>query len=199
MFEKLTSNLKKLGYTVSQFHTAEAAKQYLNSCIDGKTVGFGGSVTLEQVGLYPVLAQHNEVYWHQGVTDKNESFELRKKANSAEIYISSVNAVSENGEIVNIDGNCNRISAICYGHEKVYLVIGKNKLAENYDAALYRARNVAAPLNAKRFGMRTPCVKDGVCHDCKSPDRICRGLSVLLSKPMTGEFEVVLIDEELGY
>ncbi len=199
MFKKLSSNLEKLGYTVSQFATSEEAKQYLNSRIDGKTVGFGGSITLEQMGLYSALSDHNEVYWHQGVADKGESFEQRRKANAAQIYISSVNAISEDGEIINIDGNCNRVSAICYGHEKVYFVLGKNKLAENYEKALYRARNIAAPLNAKRFNMRTPCVKDGVCHDCKSPDRICRGLSVFWAKPMTGEFEVVLIEEELGY
>lgn len=92
------------------------------------------------------------------------------------------------------------MASIFYGHERVYLVVGKNKLAKDYDSALYRARNIAAPLNAKRLGMKTPCaVKADRCYDCKSPDRICCGLSVLWRKPMTGEFEVILIDEELGF
>ncbi len=195
----LSENLIKKGYGVKIFETAEACRAYLDSQIDGKTVGFGGSVTLEQLALYPALAAHNEVYWHQGVTDKAESFEQRRKASTAEIYLSSVNAISETGEIINIDGNCNRVSAILYGHEKVYLIAGKNKIAENYEKALYRARNVAAPLNAKRLNRKTPCVKDGVCHDCKSPERICRALSVLWEKPMAGEFEVLLVEEALGY
>ena len=126
--------------------------------------------------------------------------ELRVEANAADIYISSVNGLSENGEIINIDGTCNRVAAIFYGHKKVYLVVGANKLAKDYESALYRARNVAAPLNAKRLNMKTPCaVNADKCYDCNSPDRICCGLSVLWKKPMAGEFEVVLIEEALGY
>ena len=116
------------------------------------------------------------------------------------MYISSANGLSETGEIINIDGACNRVSSICYGHEKVIFVIGKNKLAPTYDEALFRARNIAAPKNAQRLGKNTPCaVKGDRCYDCSSPDRICRVLSVWWSKPMIGEFEVVLIDEELGF
>lgn len=92
------------------------------------------------------------------------------------------------------------MAAIFYGHEKVYLVAGENKIAKDYDSALYRARNIAAPLNAKRLGMNTPCAKMGDrCYNCKSPERICRGLSVLWEKPIAGEIEVVLIHEELGF
>ena len=92
------------------------------------------------------------------------------------------------------------MASIFYGHKKVYLVVGENKIAKDYESALYRARNIAAPLNAKRLGVKTPCaVKGDRCYDCKSPERICRGLSVLWGKPMTGEFEVLLIHENLGY
>lgn len=108
--------------------------------------------------------------------------------------------MAETGEIINIDGNCNRVASIFYGHKKVYLVIGENKLEKDYDSALHRARNIASPLNAKRVGAKTPCaVKGDKCYDCKSPERICRGLSVLWGIPMTGEFEVILVHEELGY
>ncbi len=194
MFEKISENLKKLGYSVSCFENKADASKYINAEIDKKTVGFGGSMTLEEMGLYDTLKEHNDVYWHwkeKGIIDK---------ANSAQIYLSSVNGLAETGEIINIDGNCNRIASILYGHEKVYLIAGKNKIAEDYEKALSRARNVAAPLNAMRLGADTPCAKKGdKCYDCKRAGRICRGLSVMWAKPMAEEFEVILINENLGY
>ncbi|MBQ8357703.1 MAG: lactate utilization protein [Clostridia bacterium] len=203
MFEAVRKNLEAKGYAVSYFETAEQAADYLNAAIDGKSVGLGGSMTLEEMGLYERLVTHNTVHWHQRIPEGKTSAEVRLAANECAIYISSVNGLAETGEIVNIDGNCNRVAAIFYGgkeREKVYLVAGVNKLAKDPDGALWRARNVAAPRNAKRLGMRTPCAaKADRCYDCKSPERICRGLSVLWSKPMTGAFEVVLVGEPLGY
>lgn len=199
-FEVVKRNLEKRGFIVSCFGTAKEAADYLDAQIDGKTVGFGGSVTLEQMGLYESLAKHNTVHWHHRIPEGKTDKDVRMEANAAEIYISSVNGLAETGEIINIDNNCNRVAAIFYGHTKVYLVIGKNKLAKDYDGALHRARNIAGPLNAKRLNKNTPCaVKGDKCYNCESPERICRGLSVLWEKPMTGEFEVILIDEELGY
>lgn len=199
-FKTVKTNLEKKGYQVSCFATRQEAADYLDSQIDQTTVGFGGSVTLDEMGLYEKLAAHNHVSWHwrtpQGKTDQ----EVRIEASAAEICISSVNGLAKTGEIIKIDGNCNRVAAIFYGHKKVYLVAGINKLAEDYDRALYRARNTAAPLNAKRIGVKTPCAKAGNrCYDCKSAERICRGLSVLWEKPMTGEFEIILMEEALGY
>lgn len=199
-FSIVEKNLKDKGYTVTIFQTTAEAVKYLDTQIDRQTVGFGGSMTLEKMGLYETLQSHNTVFWHQRIPEGKTSKEIRLAANNATIYISSVNGLAETGEIINIDGNCNRVASIFYGHEKVYLVIGKNKLAKDYDSALYRARNIASPLNAKRAGVKTPCaIKGDKCYDCKSPERICRGLSVLWGKPMTGEFEVILIEEELGY
>lgn len=199
-FSIVEKNLKDKGYTVTIFQTAAEAVKYLDTQIDRQTVGFGGSMTLEKMGVYETLQSHNTVFWHQRIPEGKTSKEIRLAANNATIYISSVNGLAETGEIINIDDNCNRVASIFYGHEKVYLVIGKNKLAKDYDSALYRARNIASPLNAKRAGVKTPCaIKGDKCYDCKSPERICRGLSVLWGKPMTGEFEVILIDEELGY
>lgn len=199
-FSIVEKNLKDKGYTVTIFQTAAEAVKYLDTKIDRQTVGFGGSMTLEKMGVYETLQSHNTVFWHQRIPEGKTSKEIRLAANNATIYISSVNGLAETGEIINIDGNCNRVASIFYGHEKVYLVIGKNKLAKDYDSALYRARNIASPLNAKRAGVKTPCaIKGDKCYDCKSPERICRGLSVLWGKPMTGEFEVILIEEELGY
>jgi hypothetical protein len=198
-FELAEKNLKARGYAVTIFETASEAVAYLNAQIDQRTVGFGGSLTLDQMKLYEALCSHNTVYWHWRPEGKTGA-EVISLANNAQIYISSVNGVAETGEIINIDGNCNRVSSIFYGHQKVYLIVGKNKLGKDYDSALYRARNVASPRNAKRLGVKTPCaVKGDKCYDCDSPERICRGLSVLWAKPMKGDYEIVLINEDLGY
>lgn len=199
-FTIVKANLEKRGFVVSYFANAGEAANYLDSQIDNKTVGFGGSVTLEQMGLYEKLKTHNDVRWHHRIPENKTDAEVRMEANAAEIYISSVNGLAETGEIINIDNNCNRVAAIFYGHQKVYLIIGKNKLEKDYESALFRARNIASPLNAKRLNKKTPCaVKGDKCYDCDSPERICRGLSVLWTKPMSGEFEIILIDEELGF
>ncbi len=199
-FETIRINLQQCGYAVSCFATAQEATQYMDKKIDRKTVGFGGSVTLEQMGLYERLITHNDVRWHHRIPDGKTSKEIRLAANEAEIYVSSVNGIAETGEIINIDATGNRVASIFYGHEKVYLVVGKNKIAPNYDETLWRARNVASPKNAKRLGVNTPCaLKADRCYDCKSPERICRGLVVLWKKPLTSNIEILLIDEELGY
>ena len=118
----------------------------------------------------------------------------------AQVYITSVNGLAETGELINIDGAGNRVAGTLFGHEKVYFVVGRNKLAPTYDQALWRARNIAAPKNAQRLKCKTPCaVKGDRCYDCKSPDRICRGLVVLWEAMMGMEMEVVLVDEDLGY
>jgi hypothetical protein len=197
---RLSEVLESKGYTVSVHATAADAAAYINGRIDSKSVGFGGSVTLEQMGLYELLSTHNECIWHQRMPENATSAEVRLAACSAEIYISSVNALAVSGEIVNIDGVCNRVSAIFYGHEKVYLVVGSNKIAADLQGAIDRARNVASPKNAQRLGKKTPCaVKADRCYDCNSPDRICRGLAVLWTAPTQSNIEVVLVDEALGY
>ena len=199
-FDVIKSNLEKRGFAVSLFDTASEASKYLNTVIDGKTVGFGGSVTLDELGIYELLATHNRTYWHWRIPAGEEARTLRDKGNAAEIYLSSVNGIAETGEIINIDGTCNRVAATLYGHEKVYFVVGKNKLAEDYDKALWRARNIAAPKNAFRLKTKTPCAEMGdQCYDCKSPARICRALSVLWCAPTGSQYEVVLVKEDLGY
>jgi len=193
-FTTVQESLEARGYSVKTFATAAEAAAYLNGAIDGKTVGFGGSVTLRDMGLYEMLSSHNEVYWHwvNGAEDK-------AKAVDTQVYITSANGLVETGEIINIDGAGNRVASTLYGHQKVYFVIGRNKLAPTYDEALWRARNVASPKNAQRLGVKTPCaVKADRCYDCKSPERICRGLVVLWGPMMGMETEVILVDEDLG-
>ena len=199
-FETVKKNLEEKGYRVVTFATAAEATDFLANEIQGKSVGFGGSMTLKEMGVYERLSEQNETYWHWMPTEGKTGAELCRAASEAEVYISSVNGIAESGEIVNIDGNCNRVSAMVFGHASVYLVAGKNKIAATEADALYRARNIAAPKNAQRLGRKTPCAALGErCYDCKSPERICRNLSVLWGKPATGAFTVVLIDETLGY
>ena len=192
--ELLHANLQSNGYAVTRFATGKEAADYLNAQLDGTTVAFGGSTTLSDLGLYDSLSAHNTVFWHWKGSAPAD-------AAGADVYITSVNGVAETGELINIDGVCNRVSESLFGHKKVYFVVGSNKVAPDYDAALFRARNVAAPLNARRLNKNTPCAQGELkCHNCKSPERICNGLVVLWQK-MKGikEMEVVIINQELGY
>lgn len=199
-FTKIKSKLESLGYDVTCFDTAASAADYLDEKIQGKTVGFGGSVTLEQMGLYDRLALNNEVFYHNRLPGGMTRAEVCRKAATAQIYLSSVNGLAETGEVVNIDGAGNRISSILFGHEKIYFVVGENKIAKDCTAALHRAKNIAAPKNAKRVKAKTPCaVKADKCYDCESPGRICRAMSILWGAPLHSNFEIILIREELGF
>ena len=195
-FANVKKNLEARGFTVKTFAGREEAAAYLNSAIDGATVGFGGSVTLQELGLFESLSEHNTVHWHW----KQEAGPARAAAANAAVYITSANGLAETGEIINIDGGGNRVASMLYGHQKIYFVVGRNKLAPTYEEALWRARNIAAPKNAQRLKRKTPCaLKGDHCYDCKSPDRVCRGLAVLWEPMMGIPAEVVLIDEDLGY
>ena len=186
-FEKVRKNLEAHGFDVTCFDTAAEAADYLDRRLDGKTVGHGGSITLKELGLLERLQSHAVVRSHW----LGDSF---ADAAAAPVYLTSVNALAETGELINIDGTGNRVASTIFGHEEVYFIVGINKLAPDYDAALWRARNVASPKNARRLGKKTPCaVRGDKCYDCKSPERICRALAVLWERPTgIGRAEVVL-------
>ena len=158
----------------------------------------GGSKTLDTLDIYDRLAQDNTVYWHW----REPGIPTLDKALTAEVYLSSANAITEQGEIINIDGRGNRLASMVYGPGKtVYIVAGKNKLAPDFDSALFRARNTAAVQNMKRFAGDQPCQgpKGGKCYDCRAKDRGCNALLVLWGRMFDmAKLEVVLIDEELG-
>ena len=198
-FTKLQTTLESQGYGVSCFDTAADAANYLSENIHGKTVGFGGSVTLESMGLYDKLALNNEVFYHGRLPGGKTRLDVCREARDAQIYLSSVNALAKTGEIVNIDGNGNRIASILFGHEKVYLVIGENKIADDLHSAIWRAKNIAAPKNAKRVKAKTPCAATADCSDCDSNNRICRAMMILYAPPLHSNFEIILIHEELGF
>lgn len=193
-FTKVTASLTRRGFAVSSFATAGEAADYLDKTLDGRSIGIGGSVTIRDMGLAQRLGTHNQVLWHwlDGTLPD---------AAAASVYLTSCNALAETGEILNIDGTGNRVASTLFGHEEVYFLVGCNKLCPDYDAALWRARNVAAPKNAMRLKKKTPCALRGDrCYDCSSPQRICRALNVLWAPPGgVGRTEVVLIDEPLGF
>ena len=191
---KVAENLKERGYAVTVCENKEEAAAYLNGAIDGVSVAFGGSRTLKDMGLYDMLKTHNKVLWHW-----EDGPGALPEAMQTEVYVSSVNAMAQTGESVNIDGNGNRVAATLFGHKKVYLVVGANKLVETLEDAMWRARNVAGPMRAQQMGKKTPCaLKADRCYAGKSPERICRGM-VTLWEPMTGPAaEVILIDEDHG-
>ena len=197
--QKLRENLERYGYIVSYYETAAEATAALVEAIKGKTVGFGGSCTLRDMGLYEALSEENEVFWHWKQQPINEA---RAKANAADVYLTSLNGVAETGELINIDGDGNRLAATTFGNKKVYFVIGVNKIAPDFASALHRARNIAAPLNARRLNKETPCAQGSEvkCYDCQSPNRISKGVTVLARKlGGVSEMEVVIVGEELGY
>lgn len=197
--EKLRRNLETRGYMTSHFGTAAQAAEYLCEQIREKRVGFGGSMTLEALDIYERLKSNNEVLWHFREEDRRGT---QVKILDADVFLTSANAIAETGEIVNIDGTGNRLAATLFNKKKVYIIVGSNKIAENVDAAVSRARNIAAPLNARRLGFATPCAmaEEMRCYDCNHPQRICKGLLVFLQK-MAGvdECEVVIVDEALGF
>lgn len=194
--EKTISALELRGFSVKHFADGAAAAEYLCGEVKNTSVGIGGCKTAEQLGLYDKLvAEGNEVFWHW----KTPGMDTLYKENSAEVFISSANAIAETGEIINIDGRGNRLAGQVFGQKTVYIIAGTNKICPDFNSAVYRARNVAAVENGKRFPNNVPCKIDGKCHDCRNPQRICNAMLVLWA-PLFDmkKFEVILIDEELG-
>ena len=197
--EKTIRALKGRGFAVSCFATKEEAADYLAGAIQNTTVGMGGSKTLDRLGVYDRLQENNAVFWHW----REPGIPTLDKELTAQTYLSSANAITEDGQIINIDGRGNRLAAMVYGPGKdVYIVAGVNKIEEDFDKALFRARNTAAVQNIARFAGSQPCESwkgGGKCWDCRANDRCCNGLLVLWGIMFDMQkLEVVLIEEELG-
>lgn len=201
--EKLVGNLKQRHYEAFFCPTAQEAVEKITGMIpEGSSVTWGGSMTIRDMGLTKAL--HNkeglDIWDRDLASSREEAQEIYRRAFYADYYLSSVNAISEDGEIVNIDGNGNRVAAITFGPKRVILVVGINKVAQNLDTAISRARSLAAPVNMMRFAdLNTPCKNDGMCHDCKSPDSICNYIQIMRNSHPVGRHIVVIVGEELGY
>jgi len=179
----------------------EAKAEILKYVSPGQRIGVGGSLTIRELGILEKLEKEGHViynHWKPGLS-KEEALAIRKSQMTSDLFLGSVNAVTLNGEIVNIDGIGNRVNSTIFGPGKVILVAGYNKIAENVEEALKRIKNVAAPLNARRLNIDVPCARVGRCVDCNSPNRICRVIVIHERKPSLTDILVILVGEELGF
>lgn len=195
--ERLMESLGNRRFDVSYYESAgEARAGLLEKITPGASVGVGGSMTIQQLDLLDELQSRDcPVFWHW-LFPPEERREILKKAAGADYYLCSANAVTESGQIVNVDGGGNRVSSMIFGPETVIIVIGKNKIVGNLDEALKRIKTVAAPLNAKRLGLSTPCVEKGQCENCRT---ICSVTAIMEARPLQTAMEVVIVNSDLGF
>ena len=175
----------------------EALQMALELIPEGSSVTMGGGMSVHEIGLVKALKEGNYNF-----IDRDEMEDKRAAmlfAYDADVFLMSANAMTEDGILVNIDGNANRVSALAQGPRKVIVIAGMNKICDDVDGAMKRARNVAAPINAQRFGLNTPCVKTGSCMNCKSPDTICCQFLITRYSKHPGRIHVILVDDNLGF
>lgn len=199
--QKMLKSLERRNYEAYYCPTAKEAVERVSVLIpDGSSVTWGGSMTIRDMGLTAALHGRNlKIMDRDEANDRDEAQRIYREAFSADYYLASANAISEDGVIVNIDGNGNRVAAITFGPKRVILVIGLNKVAQDVTAAIARARSTASPVNAARFDIKTPCRIDGVCHNCNSPESICNYIHIMRNSHPARRHVVVLVGEDLGY
>ena len=175
----------------------DALRQALALIPQGSVVTMGGGMSVHEIGLVEALKAGDYSF-----IDRDEYADKRAAmlaAYDADVFLSSANAITEDGVMVNIDGNANRVSAIAQGPKKVVFIVGMNKVCSDLDGAMKRARNVAAPINAQRFGLSTPCAKTGACMNCKSPDTICCQFLITRYSKHKDRIHVILVNDSLGF
>lgn len=178
----------------------EALKKALELIPKGSSISWGGTASAKEIGLLDAVHEGNyEVYDREEAQTPELKNEIAHKALDCDFFIGSTNALAENGVMVNIDGNANRVAAFAFGPKNVLLIVGMNKVVKSEEDAMSRARNEAAPINAQRFGLDTPCSKNGMCYDCKSPDCICCQILITRYSRVAKRIKVILVDENLGF
>ena len=179
---------------------AAALEKILELIPQDHVVSWGGAATVDELGVKEALRQRGQaVIDRETAKNAQERQQMLKQALTCDTFLMGSNAISADGQLVNIDGTGNRVAALCFGPTQVVVVAGMNKVAGDLDGAMRRAREVAAPMNAQRFPLKTPCVANGLCGDCKGPDSICAQIvTTRLSKP-AGRIKVVLVGEDLGF
>ena len=200
---KAVEALGQNGFTAHYVKTAaEAAEYVLKHGEEALSVGFGGSMTIVGLKVEEKLRQAGKEILNHGAPglDPSQKLEIRRRQLTCDLFLSSVNAVTLSGLLVNIDGSGNRVAALTFGPKKVIVVVGRNKLVDgDLDAAIHRVKNVASPPNARRLNFNTPCARTGFCANCNSPERICRVISVMERKPAGADFHVLVVNEDLGF
>lgn len=174
----------------------QACAQALDVIGEGSTVSMGGAMSAHEIGLVDALKDGNYTFIDRTGMDPREAL---LAAYDADVFLSSANAITEDGILVNIDGNSNRVSCIAQGPRKVVFIVGMNKVCDDLDGAMKRARNVAAPINAQRFDLSTPCAKTGACADCRSADTICCQFLITRFSRHEGRIHVILVNDSLGF
>ena len=196
--EKIIAGLASRNMSGYYVHSKEEALNKALALIpEGSSVTKGGSMSVLEIGLDKALREGNYSYCDRDAAADKRAAELF--AYSADVYLGSTNAITEDGVLINIDGNSNRVSAYAYGPKKLILIVGMNKVAVDVDAAMKRARNEAATSNVQRFGLNTPCSKTGACIDCKSPDTICCQFLITRFSRHKDRIHVILVNDNLGF
>ena len=196
--EKLVAHEFKALYVKTK---EEVVQEVWKHITPKQRIGVGGSLTVRELGILEKLeAEGHTLYnhWKPGLSKEN-NLEIRKSQMTSDLFLSSANAITLNGELVNIDGIGNRVNSTNFGPGKVILVVGYNKIVEDVQEAIKRIKNVAAPLNARRLNIDVPCAKAGKCVDCNSPNRICRVIVIHERKPFLTDILIILVGEELGF
>lgn len=199
--DKMIKSLEKRHFNAFFCKTSDdAVKKVLDIIPRGSSVTWGGSMTIRDMGLTKALHDNNYmVYDRDEAATREDAAKVYLKAFECDYYLSSANAISQDGVIVNIDGNGNRVAAITWGPKNVIFVIGMNKVTQDVTAAMARARGTASPINAARFDIDTPCTKDGTCHNCNSMQCICNYIHIMRNSHPAKRHTVILVDEDLGY
>jgi hypothetical protein len=200
--ERCLKNLQRNGFDAHLATSPQAAcRQVINMSADYETFGIGGSDTVRAIGVVDELRiMGKTIYDHWPPELSAEEVQAARLAQGrSDCFLCSANAISEEGEIINVDGIGNRVAAMSFGPRKVILVAGANKIAPDLPSALRRVREVAAPMRAKSLGMETPCAASGRCSDCSAPQRICRITTILHRPPMLSDISVVLVAQPLGF
>ena len=203
--ERTIKALEKKGFHVVRVSTREEAAVRILDMIPGDVlVGLGGSVTLRELGLPKALKERgNEVADHWEARERgapaDEITRIRRLHPTSDVFLTSTNALTEAGELVNIDGAGQRVAAMIYGPGRVFVVAGVNKIVKDLDAAIARVKDYAAPINARRLKVKTPCATLGCCTDCDSPERICNVTTIIHRKPQIADITLVIVGEELGF
>jgi L-lactate utilization protein LutB len=178
--------------------TQEALDKVLELIPEGAQVSWGGSVTVDELGVRDALRRRGQPLLDRDAVPAEERAEIMRRAQSCDVFLMGSNAVTEDGQLFNIDGMGNRVDALCYGPKSVIVVAGMNKVVPDLAAAYSRVRHVAAPMNAQRFGLQTPCSVTGQCGDCFSPDCICNAMVATRGCRPAGRVKVILVGEDLG-
>ena len=196
----LAENLKKRHFEAYYCENkAQALEKAMELIPDGVTIGWGGAMSAQQIGLFDALRNRNVTLLDRDkAADAQERGALMKRSLTADVFLTGANALSLDGQMVNIDGNGNRVAAIVYGPDSVIVIAGMNKVMDSLEQAVDRARTVAAPANAQRFNIATPCKAAGSCHNCTSPDCICNQLLITRHCRPAGRIKFILVGEDLG-